>query len=186
MVTRDDNTSVQNWTDPLFGRAQLLTGGNQMLARLLTLGLVLMARPMIGFSTENVIPNAGFEDLQGTRAAGWLSWARDKSSIEVTADSDVKHSGRSALHIRHSGNRDWSCQTTAPIDVAAGDVFEIGGWTRCADRSRSLGFSVVVHGDAPKPMDWMFASIRTSGTHDWKHLHRMLIVPRVVGNCSFA
>ena len=148
-----------------------------MLARLLTLGLVLMAWPMIGFSAENVITNAGFEDLQGTRAVGWLSWARDQSSLEVATNSDVKHNGRSALHIQHSGNRDWSCQTTAPIEVAAGDVFEIGGWIRCADDSRSLGFSVVVHGDAPKPIDWMFASIRTSGTHDWKHLHRMLIVP---------
>lgn len=139
--------------------------------------VVLCALGTAAHAARSRAVSAGFEDFTDGGPTGWGTWSRREGALSVAADTGQVRSGQRALRVVHTGPRDWAVTYGRRVSVKPGDIFEITGWARCEEVVGRVAVSVVVRGDGPTPIDWLYGAAATRGSHDWSRLHSRFVVP---------
>ena len=142
-----------------------------MVRKLAILAVVFLSGA-IAWGEDNLIRGGDFE--QGLSA--WAQpWSREPS-IRATLDTEVKHGGRQAVRIEHTGKRDWSLAQATPLKVVPGQIYELTGWVRLeGEGNATLGVTLRDAGD--QAIEWIFAGRTTRKTADWKQLRSRFVIP---------
>jgi len=126
---------------------------------------------------ERLAVNGGFEKAPGGAPEGWRVWSRKADAITAVVDRRVRQFGQAALHVTHTGEKDWAVSQAQRIDVKPGDFFQIGARVKCSRLPGTAGVSVVVRDKPGKTIHWLYGQVSTGGTHDWKLVTGRFIVP---------
>ena len=116
-------------------------------------------------------------------------WSRDADAVSAVRDDSVRRGSDPSIRIEHRGRQDWCLQHNTVLDVAEGDIIELGGWLRLRGEGEA-GLSVITYDGAGKVRDWTFGQRNLRAAEDWQPAgHRVVIgagirriVPRLVGN----
>jgi len=128
-------------------------------------------------AAENLAVNGGFEQARDGAPEGWRVWSRKADAVKVLIDPRVRHGGKAALHVTHTGEKDWAVSQSRRIDAKPGDLFAISARIKCSRITGTVGVSVVVRTGAGKTAHWLYGQASTGGTHDWKQVTSRFIVP---------
>ncbi|MFP4058569.1 MAG: glycoside hydrolase [Candidatus Brocadiia bacterium] len=122
---------------------------------------------------ENLVANGGFE----AGLEGWHPlWTRAPKAGEAAVDRTVRHGGRQAARIVHTGARDWSFGQERELSVEPGQVYELGGWVRLEGAGRAE-LCVVLRDAAREVISWTFAGRSTGASPRWRLLRSRFVVP---------
>jgi len=122
---------------------------------------------------ESLIVNGGFE--AGTD--GWLElWTRTPRAGKAALDAQVRHGGKQAVRIEHTGAHDWSFMQQKALAVRPGQLYELKGWMRLAGRG-SAELCVVLRNAKNRVMDWAFGSAPARAGGEWRLARSRFIVP---------
>ncbi len=141
-------------------------------------------------SAKGDVANGGFEQVRDGLAVGWGGlWTRQKGAGSLVFDKEVRHGGSLAARIEHTGREDWSLNSDKPLDVTAGDIFELSCWVRVSGEGNVIP-CVVAYDAGGKVRDWMLGQRTVGATQDWVQIRSKFvipknvssIIPRVVGN----
>ena len=75
-----------------------------------------------------------------------------------------------------AGLRDWAVGSTSRIPVSAGQVLELRGWLK-VDQANRAELCVTSYDAKGKVIEWSMVAAETRGTHDWREMRRLLVVP---------
>lgn len=118
----------------------------------------------------NLLENPALQSL-----AGWGPlYTRDPNGGTATLDDGP--SGRRAVKIVSTDDKDWAFYQNSAIPVAAGHIYGISASIK-AQTLTHAGISVVTMDHDGKVLDWIHAPVWTSGDHDWKMLSRRFVAP---------
>lgn len=121
----------------------------------------------------NLVSNGGFED--GTN--GWKSaWARDKNVVTARLDSQTVHSGKAALKLVHTGEKDWSQEPRTVVPVTPGDLVELECWVKIEGEGRAT-LCVATKDAQGKTLDYSFGEREGRGGKDWQCLQTRFVIP---------
>lgn len=99
------------------------------------------------------IANPGFEQTDaGKNAAEWSWWTREKGTGSMSLSTD-RHAGAYALHIVHTGEKDWNATNSRRTTVKPGASYKITCWMKrnSADTTGSMN---VVGNKGRQLVDW--------------------------------
>lgn len=133
---------------------------------------------------ENLVPNGGFES--GTN--GWRTWSRTAGSLTTRMDQQSIHAGRTALHLEHRGQQDWSLEPALRLDTRAGDIFELGCWVK-VQGSGSVTLCASSWDRQGGVVTWSAGESTVVEAGDWQHIVARIIAaenvaqiqPRLIG-----
>jgi hypothetical protein len=134
--------------------------------------LLLLAAMTAAAADENRVTNGDFE--QGL--AGWSEpWSRTPG-IQASADKEVRHGGKQAVRVEHSGKDDWSLHQQRQLPVEPLQVYELSGWIRVQGEGDAV-LSVVLRAAGDRVTDWSFADSQAKAAADWQRLRTRFVVP---------
>ena len=148
--------------------------------------LFLCSHLAAGEEPVNLAANPGFEGTvtDGT-PEGWTRvWSREQGAVQLTMDEKEKHGGARAVRIAHKGDKDWSFAHGPWLRVEAGDLMELGGWTKC-DGMHDASLSVTTKDAQGKVLEWIYGAAQGGGTHDWQEVRRKFVIPKTCTQIQF-
>jgi hypothetical protein len=138
-----------------------------------------------GADSGNLVVAGDFE--QGL--TGWRDlWTRTPAG-KAAIDREVRHGGRQAVRIEHTGSRDWSLDRQEPLAVSPGEIYELSAWVRVSGEGDATLCAALRDADGGV-IDWSFGADTAGATDSWRRLHSRVIVParaasmspRLIGN----
>jgi len=121
------------------------------------------------------ITNPDFETISGDRAQGWNFWSRDGNGT-VTIVADTVHSGRSAVRVVSSGEKDWNLSNSSVMIVKPGQAFTLKAWAKLSKPGQDVSISVVGKSGG-KVVSWDIGSSDCDDVRDWQQLVADVLVP---------
>ncbi|MFQ6043949.1 MAG: glycoside hydrolase, partial [Candidatus Poribacteria bacterium] len=128
------------------------------------------------FTSSNLVPNGGFE--AGLSEWGEI-WTRQPGVGRVVLDDEIRHSGGYSARIEHKGERDWSFDPNARIQVQSGDLFELQAWVKVEGQGEAT-LCVVTYDERGEVIKWIFARRSLRGPSDWRQLRARFAIPQNV------
>ncbi|MBM4037295.1 MAG: hypothetical protein FJ290_02175 [Planctomycetes bacterium] len=133
--------------------------------------LVLFACGALSAGGELLV-NGGLEE--GFR--GWHRlWTRLPAAGTAALDTQVRHGGKQAVRIEHTGLQDWSFGQEQILSVSPGQLFEFRAWLRVEGKGNAQ-LCVVLRDKKGEVIDWVFG-VRSTGATDWRHLRTRFLIP---------
>ncbi|MCX6951844.1 MAG: DUF5696 domain-containing protein [Verrucomicrobia bacterium] len=159
--------------DTVTGKMNLTYPRGLRLCWIVLAGLTALAAPPTASSAEPAIANGGFE----SGLTGWRPlYTREPQTGQIVVDTQDPHSGKSAVKLTHTGEKDWSLDTAAPLPVAAGDLIELSAWVKI-DGTGNVNLAVSTWGADRKVIAWSFGNRTTRAGADWQELRSRFVVP---------
>ena len=145
-----------------------------------SLPLVLLVAVMLSPSlrSQNLVPNAGFE--QGLTSWRPPLWTREANAGSARIVGTPTHSGDSALRIEFHGRQDWSFNSSALVAVHAGDVYETRVWAMTSQLRSSVEFSVILYDSARNVLDWSWGAARIDSSRGFREARCRFLIPEGV------
>jgi hypothetical protein len=139
------------------------------------LGVLALIVPFAG-PVHGAIANPGFE----TELAGWRPlFTREPQTGSATVDRANAHAGTAAVRLEHTGEKDWSFETTARLAVEPGDVFELQAWLK-VPVAGSATLCVATWDQAGKNVSWSHGAQSTRAQTGWQRVSGRFVVPEGV------
>ncbi|MHC4251885.1 MAG: rhamnogalacturonan lyase family protein, partial [Planctomycetota bacterium] len=124
-------------------------------------------------AAELDVPNASFEEAEGTGARGWHWWSRTKAGSAVRA-SDERHSGANSIRISHDGERDWAFPSDRRFPARPGDSYLASAWVKVKTGHVELAVVALEKG---KTLSWDIGSRKSAFTERWRLIEAVVDVP---------
>ncbi|HUT36305.1 MAG TPA: glycoside hydrolase [Planctomycetota bacterium] len=122
---------------------------------------------------EGLLVNGGLED--GFR--GWHKlWTRVPDAGRAALDTQVRHGGKQAIRIEHTGLQDWSFGQEQLLAINPGQLFEFRAWLRLEGKGNAQ-LCVVLRDRKGEVLDWAFGGRSTGAAADWRLLRARFLIP---------
>ncbi len=139
----------------------------------IVVAILLVASAALG-AGANLVINPGFE---APLTEGWQPfWSRTPGAGEAVYGGPP-HSGRQCLHVRYQARSDWSLSQANSVAARRGDILALSAWAKCDGEVDNASVSLVTRDSRGSVLDWQYGIASTSGTHDWEHIGRRVVVP---------
>jgi len=124
-------------------------------------------------SAFGAIANSGFE----SGLDGWKPlFTREPQTGRATLEQQDVHSGKNAVRIEHTGEKDWSFESAERLAVEPGDVFELQAWVKLPGAGNA-SLCVSTWDKKGQAVSWSFGAQTTKAQTIWQSIRCRFVVP---------